>query len=372
MLWARAGRTYCPNCNLHVERDTVDQVAAKLSQLPIASRWYALFPLPPEKKKDLSDELRDRLFDLRKRGFTRLFQNNQVFEFSTPESLLEIDFRKPTFVLVDRLAITDNMRQRVVDTLEICYRESGEAIFQSAAGDEALRFNERFECKKCGKQFTALASLVPGVTITGSNGALTQDVGGSSGMAFAMATIHGGKQDDQTVHINGMSVASLTSIGNSRTNIQDGNVEEYSMQLASQAAEFAYGGIYVNVIPKEGGNTFRGRFFSNFAIMKGGIFFAVFAIVGSCGYSPQYPLRRALLTFTSRMVWSVSLVDQVTGRQTEQTAELVSTVPIVDAQLVRSRRNSVAATYRILHLMKRVCLSRGRCLERASLLGISI
>src|SRR5229473_7003654 len=40
-----------------------------------------------------------------------------------------------------------------------------------------------------GKQFTALASLVPGVTITGSNGALTQDVGGMSGMAFAMATI---------------------------------------------------------------------------------------------------------------------------------------------------------------------------------------
>ncbi|MEI9813122.1 MAG: hypothetical protein WDO18_10850 [Acidobacteriota bacterium] len=47
------------------------------------------------------------------------------------------------------------MRQRVVDTLEICYRESGEAIFQSASGDEKLYFNERFECKKCGKQFVA-------------------------------------------------------------------------------------------------------------------------------------------------------------------------------------------------------------------------
>ncbi len=153
VLWARAGRTYCPTCKVQVERDTVDQVAAKLSSLPIASRWYALFPLPPEKKKDLSEELRDRLFDLRKRGFTRLFHNNQVFEFSTPESLLEIDFRKPTFVLVDRLSITDNMRQRVVDTLEICYRESGEAIFQSASGDETIKFNERFECKTCGTQF---------------------------------------------------------------------------------------------------------------------------------------------------------------------------------------------------------------------------
>jgi excinuclease ABC subunit A len=154
LLWARAGRTYCPNCNIHVERDTVDQVAAKLAALPIASRWYALFPLPPEKSKEISETLRERLFDLRKRGFTRLYQNAQVYEFSTPESLLDIDFSKPVYVLVDRLAISDNMRQRVVDTLEICYRESGEALFQSASGDEVLRFNQRFECKKCGKAFT--------------------------------------------------------------------------------------------------------------------------------------------------------------------------------------------------------------------------
>jgi excinuclease ABC subunit A len=153
LLWARAGRTFCPTCGIYVERDTVDQVATKLSALPIASRWYALFPLPPEKTKDFSEILRDRLLDLRKRGFTRLYQNNQVYEFSTPESLLDVDFSKPVFVLVDRLAITDNMRQRVVDTLEICYRESGEALFQSASGDETLRFNQRFECKKCGKQF---------------------------------------------------------------------------------------------------------------------------------------------------------------------------------------------------------------------------
>ena len=154
LLWARAGRTYCPTCNIHVERDTVDQVAAKLAALPIASRWYALFPLPAEKSKEISEALRDRLFDLRKRGFTRLYQGTQVYEFSTPESLLDVDFSKPVFVLVDRIAISDNMRQRVVDTLEICYRESGEALFQAAAGDEVLRFNQRFECKKCGKQFT--------------------------------------------------------------------------------------------------------------------------------------------------------------------------------------------------------------------------
>ena len=150
LLWARAGRTYCPNCNIHVERDTVDQVAAKMLTLPEGSRFYALFALPA----DLStDALRDRLFDLRKRGFNRLYQGGRVFEFSTPESLLDLDFSKPVFILVDRLVTSPDMRQRLVDTLEICYREAGEALFEPAQGGTPLRFHEKFACKVCGKTF---------------------------------------------------------------------------------------------------------------------------------------------------------------------------------------------------------------------------
>jgi excinuclease ABC subunit A len=151
LLWARAGRTYCPNCGVHVERDTIDQVAARMLTQPAASRWYALFPLPLAAN---IEAIRDRLFDLRKRGFNRLYQGGQVFEFSTPESLLDVDFSKPVSVLVDRLSISDSMRQRLVDTAEICYREAGEVVFEPAAGGESVRFNEKFACKRCGKEFS--------------------------------------------------------------------------------------------------------------------------------------------------------------------------------------------------------------------------
>jgi excinuclease ABC subunit A len=150
LLWARAGRTYCPNCNIWVRRDSVDQVAARMLTEPEGSRWYALFPVAREKS---TEALRDRLFDLRKKGFNRLYQNGRVFEFSTPESLLDIDFSKPVFALVDRLAISSSVRPRLVDSVEICYRESGEAIFEPAGGGEAQRFNERFACKRCGEEF---------------------------------------------------------------------------------------------------------------------------------------------------------------------------------------------------------------------------
>src|SRR5215469_1144640 len=150
LLWARAGRTFCPNCGIWAQRDSVDQVAARMLFEPEGSRWYALFPVPRETS---TEALRDRLFELRKKGFNRLYQNARVFEFSTPESLLDIDFAKPVFALVDRLAISPSMRQRLADTVEICYRESGEVIFEPAAGGESLRFNEKFSCKRCGKEF---------------------------------------------------------------------------------------------------------------------------------------------------------------------------------------------------------------------------
>jgi excinuclease ABC subunit A len=77
----------------------------------------------------LTEQLKTRLFDLRKAGFNRLYQAGQVFEFSTPESLLDVDFNQPVFVLVDRLTVSAEGRSRIVDAVETAYRESGEVIF---------------------------------------------------------------------------------------------------------------------------------------------------------------------------------------------------------------------------------------------------
>ncbi len=118
--------------------------------------------VPPAQRKSnpeaaLSDQLRTRLFDLRQRGFNRLYQNGQIFEFSTPESLLDVDFSQPVFLLVDRLVVSPDARARIVDAIEISYRESGEVIFETAPRDDQpsqqLRFSQRFECKHCNLRY---------------------------------------------------------------------------------------------------------------------------------------------------------------------------------------------------------------------------
>ncbi|HLW84871.1 MAG TPA: excinuclease ABC subunit UvrA [Candidatus Sulfotelmatobacter sp.] len=180
LLFARVGRTYCAKCGQEVTKDTVDEVADTVLALDPDTRLQVLFPLqrpaaPPTeavrkpravkaKKKAKSAEggqpteaLKTRLFDLRKAGFNRLFQHGQVFEFSTPESLLDVDFGAPVFILVDRLSVSPEGRTRVVDAIETAYRESGEVIFEiPPQNDEParqLRFSHRFECKNCNLRY---------------------------------------------------------------------------------------------------------------------------------------------------------------------------------------------------------------------------
>ena len=189
LLFARVGRTYCVNCGVEVKKDTVDEIAEAVLALGEGTRLNVLFPViapsgaavsggePPRTKRKaassatkrkqekkqpppdgaLLDSIKAKLFELRQKGFNRLFQRGQVFEFSTPESLLDVNFAEPVFVLADRIAVSADSRARIVDATEISFRESGEILFETAPRDDGpakkLRFSNRFECKKCGIKY---------------------------------------------------------------------------------------------------------------------------------------------------------------------------------------------------------------------------
>jgi excinuclease ABC subunit A len=201
LLFARIGRTYCLQCGNEVKKDTVDEVAEAMLGVGEGTRLNVLFPLrtgetpaptsknraaqgrgtranienressrararrPRDSRQDagatvgatVDEQTRARLFELRKRGFNRLYQNGQIFEFATPESLLDLNFAEPVFLLVDRLAVSSDSRARIVDAVEISYREAGEVIFEGAPREgeapQRLRFSQRFECKRCNIRY---------------------------------------------------------------------------------------------------------------------------------------------------------------------------------------------------------------------------
>jgi excinuclease ABC subunit A len=166
LLFARCGETHCLKCGAVVRREAPEDVADRVLALPAGRRFYVLYPFTvgeraPDGKRAAKrkvapqEALREALAALQKRGFNRLYQAGRVHEFSTPETLLDVDFRKPVYVLVDRLSVGADSRSRLTDSIEICYREGqGEAILEflpeADRAPEQLRFNERFECKNDG------------------------------------------------------------------------------------------------------------------------------------------------------------------------------------------------------------------------------
>ena len=171
LLFARCGQTFCIKCGAEVRKDNPDGIATRVLSLAPGRRFYMLYqfrvaaPSAPNVAKRAAkktaavpsiDAVRHGLLELQKRGFNRVYQAGRVHEFSSPETLLDVDFAKPVYVLVDRLAVNPESRSRLVDSIEICYREGqGEAILEfigdgSGTAAERLSFNERFECKNDG------------------------------------------------------------------------------------------------------------------------------------------------------------------------------------------------------------------------------
>ena len=187
LLYARCGTVYCVHCDGLVKRDSVDEAAEAVLALGEGTRLNVLFPVvtatpspeavaaaakttkpaartpksaakakPSGSSGDSphTETLKARLTELRAGGFNRLWQQGSIVEFSTPESLLDLDFTLPVFVLLDRIAVSAENRSRIVDAVEVAYREAGEVIFEESPRDEQaerrrLRFSGAYECKSC-------------------------------------------------------------------------------------------------------------------------------------------------------------------------------------------------------------------------------
>jgi len=105
------------------------------------------------------------------------------------------------------------------------------------------------------RTYAAEGSLAVGVKV------VAQNVGGARIAAQQRLYIHGAAAADNTVAVDGMSMNSTYSNGETQPNHNDSMTQEVTVQSASPGAEVSGGGLFMNLIPKEGGNSLSG---SNF------------------------------------------------------------------------------------------------------------
>ncbi len=116
-----------------------------------------------------------------------------------------------------------------------------------------------------GRNIQAVGIMIPGTSIAaGGGGALSRDVGGSGGMQQSPLQFRGSGDTVQT--IDGIRLNNLCAQGAySGVYWNDGSFQELSYVTGADSAEMGQGGIRVNMVPKDGGNQFKGSLFGNWA-----------------------------------------------------------------------------------------------------------
>ena len=146
LLWARIGIAHCPVCDAVIERQTVQQIADQLVQLPEGTRFQVVAPIVNQKK----GEFVDLFAELGAKGFSRAIVDGDVIQLSEPPKLKK-SYKHDIAVVVDRLvARGESMIGRITDSVETA-RDLADGVirvnFVDETGDDAWQsFSENLSC----------------------------------------------------------------------------------------------------------------------------------------------------------------------------------------------------------------------------------
>ena len=145
LLFARAGTPYCPEHQLPLDSQTVSQMVDHVLSLPADTKLMILAPVVANRK----GEQLDLFAELRAQGFARLRVDGGIYEIDALPKLAKTH-KHTVDVVVDRLKIRDDMRQRLAESFETALRHAeGRAIaYEMDSGKEHL-FSAKFACPVC-------------------------------------------------------------------------------------------------------------------------------------------------------------------------------------------------------------------------------
>ncbi len=191
LLYARIGITHCHVCGRIVEKDTPQSIADFITSQPKGQRIYLCMRLAlaaaashksgstrrSQKTQSAGKRPEERLADilpgLQQQGYVRLLIDREIVDLSQAVDALGRSRNKEAHIVVDRLVVQDDMRKRLVDSIEVCSRDSEGHIevlllSENSAETERLlesqhphirwvrhpagtlvKFSEAFECQLC-------------------------------------------------------------------------------------------------------------------------------------------------------------------------------------------------------------------------------
>jgi len=149
LLYARVGTPHCPQCGRAISPQTPQEIVDRILELSKDTRFYVLAPIVRNKKGEYT-----KLFkELAKEGFSRIRVDGEIY-------LLTDDIKLDRYaihnieVVVDRLILRQDIKQRLVESVELSLkRADGLVIVHLVDENKDIIFSEHFSCPNCGISF---------------------------------------------------------------------------------------------------------------------------------------------------------------------------------------------------------------------------
>ncbi|MDP2980618.1 MAG: excinuclease ABC subunit UvrA [Candidatus Omnitrophota bacterium] len=148
LLFSRIGKPYCYKCGREIKQQSQDEIMDRILRYPDGTSVLILAPVVRGRK----GEYYSLFSELKKQGFARIRLDGDVI--SLDEKIKLDKFKKHDIeVVVDRIAIERDIRERLADSVETALKMGKGLMLVSKSGKEDELFSELYSCPKCGVNY---------------------------------------------------------------------------------------------------------------------------------------------------------------------------------------------------------------------------
>ena len=157
LLYARIGRPHCPQCGRPIARQHPQQIVDQVLALAEGTRFQVLAPVVRERKGEFVDLFRT----LQSQGYSRVRVDGDLHQLADAPTLKKQE-KHTVEVVVDRLVVKPDAKQRLTDSIETALRLAGGTVTldfvdrDPAAPDRERVFSEHLACPFDGLSFEEL------------------------------------------------------------------------------------------------------------------------------------------------------------------------------------------------------------------------
>lgn len=145
LLYARIGTPHCPECGREIRRQSVDEMANQIMDLPEGSKIQLLAPMVRGRKGE-HVKILDRA---RKSGYVRVRIDGNMYELSE-EIKLDKNIKHSIDIVVDRLVVKPDILSRLTGSVETVLSLAEGLLTVDVIGGEEMHFSQSFSCPDCG------------------------------------------------------------------------------------------------------------------------------------------------------------------------------------------------------------------------------